>query len=231
MENRRYKVCRDNIHVGEVVRTRYIYNKIFNQFLNTEEDKLNIGYYRSYRSILFVPTEEKLADDLLYNSPNYPILNISDDERCMDFDDKITIIKDAFNISELLKYYGYNEELTYEDIIEIRKTFFSKKFIYDNIELFGYKILKPEEMTFYKHGIEITDPKKIKKRISYYKQQQLLGDVKLVNTGTNILPQEYCRILNERRDCTIWELYGGYNEKLDAFAPHKHEVKVRKLIK
>lgn len=231
MKNREYKVCRDNIYVGEVVRTKCVYNKIFNQFLETDKDKLNIGLYRSYRSMLFVPDEDKLADDLLYDSPHYPILNISDDEKCVGFGDKITVIKEAFNLSELLRYFGYQEELTYKDIIEIRKTFFTKKFIYHNSNLFGYEKVKPEEMIFYKEGIEITEPKKIKQCISYYKKKELLGYAKFFNTGAHVLPTEYWEILNERRDGTLWELCANHDKKLDAFVPHKHEEKTKKLTR
>lgn len=229
MKNKKYKVCRENIYVGEVVKTRCVYHRGIVGVLNTGKGQLDIGSWRSYRSILFTTTEEKLANDLLYNSPNYPILNITDDEICMDFDRSITLVKDAYNLAELLKYFGYNEELTYKDIIKIRKTFFSGKFAYDNCELFGRKEMKPEDWTYYSHGIEITDPKKIKKCIAYERILQLLGHRSFGSTGKNILPREYFDVLNNRRDSTLTECLTYDHEKLDAFAPHKHEEKIKKL--
>jgi beta-lactam-binding protein with PASTA domain len=67
-------------------------------------------------------------------------------------------VKSAYNLSELLKYFGYNERLSYQDIIKMRKTFFSPKFVYNYCELFGYKKTNPEDLIYYKHGVEITVP-------------------------------------------------------------------------
>ncbi len=79
MENKKYVVCRDDIYVGEVVRTdsiSYCYNKN-----NYDYMTLGItGSYKSYRSMLFVPNELNLANDLLYRSPNYPVLKVTEDQ-------------------------------------------------------------------------------------------------------------------------------------------------------
>lgn len=227
MKNRKYKVCRDNIYVGEVIRTRCVYHN--NIVDNTRNGELRVDRWRSYRSILFVPNENNLADDLLYNSPNYPVLNITNNEKCLDFDENIILINDACNLSELLKYFGYNEELTYQDILKIRRTFFSEKFLRDNCELFGYREINPEEMTYYKHDIEITDPKKIKKCITYYKRKQLLGCRDYCSIKENVLPREYWHILSERRDSAFMEQFSRNNKKANAFKPYKREVKVKKL--
>lgn len=145
MENRKYKVCRDNIYVGEVIRTRCVYRCRTTSVSNEKLGQLDVDNWRSYRNILFVPNEDGLASDLLYKSPNYPILNISDDEKYVYFNDRIVLVKDAYNLAELLKYFGYKEEFTYEDIVRIRKNFFTRKFVYDNCELFGYKEMKPKD--------------------------------------------------------------------------------------
>lgn len=229
MKNGKYKVCRDKIYVGEVIKTKCVYHPGRIGILKQKTEKLEVDHWRGYRSILFTLTEDNLANDLLYNSPNYPILNISDNKKCMDFDDHIILVKDAYNLSELLRYFGYNKELTYKNIIKIRKTFFSRKFVYDNCELFGYKESNPENWTYYKYGIEITDPKKIKKCIAYYKRKQLLGHRSFSSTPKNELPRECWDALIERRDSTLLEFLSCDHGKLDIFAPHKHEGKIKKL--
>jgi len=52
---------------------------------------------------LFVPNEEKESNDLLYRSPSYPILNITDDDTCLNLGEKSIVIKDATNLAELLE--------------------------------------------------------------------------------------------------------------------------------
>lgn len=229
MKNKRYKVCRDNIYVGEVIRTRCVFNRGLAVLNGKETEKLGVDRWRSYRSILFTLNEDNLAEDLLYNSPNYPVLNISDDEKCMDFDEHIILVKSAYNISELLKYFGYREELTYEDIVKVRKAFFSPKFVYNYCELFGYKNMKPEELTYYRHGVEITDPKKRKKCIAYEKRQQFLGHRTYLSIDENTLSREYWDVLMNRKDNSLIEtlIYDGV--KVDSFAPYKREGKIKKL--
>ena len=113
MNNRTYTVCRDNIYIGEVVRTSkiYRYEGKTNLFC-TQPGQLNASSWFSYRSMLFVPTEEKLSNDLLYQSPSYPILNITDDDTCLHLKESV-VIKDACNLSALLTYFGYKKELSY----------------------------------------------------------------------------------------------------------------------
>ena len=109
MENRNYKVNRDNIYVGEVVRTDSIYR--YNgdtDFFRTKPGMLDTGSWFSYRSMLFVLNEELLSNDLLYQSPNYPILNVTDDNTCLSLGEKSIVIKDACNLAALLEYFGYN---------------------------------------------------------------------------------------------------------------------------
>lgn len=153
MENRNYKVNRDNIYVGEVVRTDSIYR--YNgdtDFFRTKPVMLDTGSWFSYRSMLFVPNEELLSNDLLYQSPNYPILNVTDDNICLSLGEKSIVIKDACNLAALLEYFGYNRELTFEDILKIRNTFFTGRFAKDNCELFGWKETMAEDVTFYAYG-------------------------------------------------------------------------------
>ena len=59
--------------------------------------------------MLFVPNEDKLSNDLLYKTPNYPILNVTDDETCLNLGEKSIVVKDAYNLAALLEYFGYKK--------------------------------------------------------------------------------------------------------------------------
>lgn len=231
MENRKYKVCRDNVYVGEVVKTSCVYRRGVDINLDLKPGELDISYFKKYRSMLFVLNEEGLASDLLYRSPYYPVLNITDDKVCMDFDNSIILVRNAYNLAELLECFGYEKELTYEDIIKIRKFFFSSKFIYANCQLFGYKEMELDDWIFYKNDIEITKPSEVKKCLAYIRWQRICGHRTFTSIGEGILPRNYFEILNNRRDSGLIEYFSHEYEKIDAFAPHKNEGKIKKLTR
>lgn len=229
MENRKYNVSRDNIYVGEVVRTGSIYRyEGDTELFRTKSGQLSADRWFSYRSMLFVPNEEKLSNDLLYRSPSYPILNVTDDETCLGLGEKSIVIKDACNLAALLEYFGYNKNLTYEDIMRIRKTFFTGRFAKDNCELFGWKEIMAEDVTFYAYGKEVTDPKELKRRRRQFRAEQAAGHRSFSGISESILPREYWDVLDDRGDNTLMDAI-QWHEKMDAFAPHKQEVSVKKL--
>lgn len=86
------------------------------------------------RSMLFVLDEQKCANDLLYDSPHYPIFNISDKDLCIDA--TIAICNYAYNMENFLQVFGYDDKLVYDDIIDIKDKFFYD-FMIDNCELLG----------------------------------------------------------------------------------------------
>ncbi len=226
MENRKYKVCRDNIYVGEVVRTNKIYRyEGDTDFFRTKPGQLNTDSWFSYRSMLFVPNEEKLSNDLLYRSPSYPILNVTDDETCLGLGEKSVVIKDACNLAALLEYFGYNMDLTFEDIMRIRKTFFTGRFARDNCELFGWKEIKPEDWTYYENDVEVTDPKELERRIA----QKRKSRERIFAGIESVLPGEYWDVLDKMGDNDLLHAI-EWHEKMNAFAPHKEEGPVKKLI-
>ena len=231
METRNYKVNRDDIYVGELIS---ITSKIYRHqadytYFHTKPGELNVSSWFSYRSMLFVPNEEKLSNDLLYQSPNYPILNITDDEVCLSLKENSIVIKDAYSLAALLKYFGYAENLSFEDIMKIRKTFFNGKFYRENCELFGVREIKPEDWTYYKNGVEITDPKELKRRIAQERRMQQAGHRCFTNNPGGVLPNEYFNILDERGDAKSLKDAIVWDEKINAFAPDKREGLVRKL--
>lgn len=231
MQNRNYKVNRDDIYVGEVVRTNriYRYDGDTNLFL-TKPGQLTTSSWFSYRSMLFVPNEEKRTDDLLYQSPvqPYPILNVTDDNTCLNLGEESIVIKDAYNLAALLEYFGYGKSLTYEDIVNIRKTFFTGRFAKDNCELFGFKETMAEDVTFYINDTEVTDPKQLEELREEFRARQKAGHRSFSGIGENVLPREYWDVLDNRGDNTLSEAI-EWHEKMNAFAPHKEEGPIRKL--
>lgn len=230
MENKRYVVSRDDIYVGEVVRTNCIYRYLGDSdFSKTKPGKLDTGSWRSFRSMLFVPNENKLANDLLYRSPNYPILNVTDDETCLNLGDNSIVIKDACNLAELLKYFGYRENLTYEDIMKIRKTFFTGRFAKDNCQLFGWKETMAEDVTFYTNGEEVTNPRELERRRRQFRSEQRAGHRMFSGVSESPLPREYWDVLDNRGDNSLMDVIERWDEKMNAFAPHKQEGPVKRL--
>jgi len=230
MENKKYVVCRDNIYVGEVVRTDSIYRyEGDDDFFRTKPGQLRAGSWRSYRSMLFVPNEDKLSNDLLYRTPNYPILNVTDDQTCLNLGENSIVIKDACNLATLLEYFGYKKDLTYEDIIKIRRTFFTGNFAENNCELFGYKETMAEDLTFYDKGEKVTNPIALAKRRMQYRLDQLAGHRMFSGVAESPLPSEYWDVLDERGNNSFMDVIEGWDEKMNAFAPHKEEGPVKRL--
>lgn len=230
MKNKKYVVCRDNIYVGEVVKAECIYRYNEDDVLNKAKlGQLCTCCWKSYRSILFVPDENQLANDLLYRTPNYPILNITDDDTCLNLGKDSIVIKDACNLASLLEYFGYKKDLTYTDIIKIRKTFFKAGFAKDNCELFGYKETMAEDVTFYTNGEVVTDPKELKYRRKQFRLEQQNGHRIFSSLSDSPLPREYWDVLNARCDKTFMEFLIYLDENMNAFTPHKQEGPIKKL--
>ena len=230
MENRNYVVDRDQIYVGEVVRTDRIYRyEGDTDFFNTKPGQLDTGSWRSSRSILFVPTVEKFTNDLLYKSPNYPALNITDDNICLGLGTGSIVVKDSFNLSLLLQFFGYQKDLRFEDIMKIRKTFFTGRFAKDNCQLFGYRETMAEDVTFYKNGEEITNPRELERSRRRFRLEQKAGHRMFSGVFESPLPSEYWNILDDRGDNSFKDVLEGWNEKMNAFVPDKLEGPIKKL--
>ncbi len=231
MENRKYKVSRDDIYVGEVVRTDRVYRYEGDRdFFRTKPGQLSTGSWFSYRSMLFVPNEEKVSNDLLYRSPSYPILNVTDDESCLSLGEKSIVIKDACNLAALLEYFGYNKDLNYEDIMRIRKTFFTGRFAKDNCELFGWKEVQPEDYTYYEKGVKINDPLKLEKLIAREKRSQQAGHRSFFGVSESVLSREYWDVLDDRGDNNLVDVI-QWHKKIDAFEPDEQEGPIKKLTR
>ena len=232
MENKKYVVCRDNIYVGEVVRTDSIYRyEGDDNFFRTKPGQLSTGSWKSYRSMLFVPNENKLSNDLLYRSPNYPILNVTNDETCLNLRENSIVIKDACNLAALLEYFGYKKDLTFEDIMKIRKIFFTGRFAKDHCQLFGLRETMAEDVTFYANGEEVTNPKELERRRRQFRAEQQVGHRMFSGVSESPLPREYWDVLDDRGDNTLIDVIERWDEKINAFAPHKQEGPIKKLTR
>ncbi len=223
MENRKYTVNRSDVYVGAVVRTNMVFRHEGAQsFYGVQPGQLITGSYRLYRSMLFVPDSNAQSNDLLYKSPSYPILNITDDRTCLDVKKNNPVITDAINLDELLAYFGYQEELTYQDLAKIRATFFNGTFAKNHCELFGYRELPKEEIPCYgdkimteQEGLEYCYESRWSRRVFERAHQGPLSSI-------------YWKVLEERGDNDFQDALLNH-KKTDAFLPDKEEGHIKKL--
>lgn len=160
---------------------------------------------RFRRSMLFALDENRHANDLLYNSPHYPILNISPNDDCLSSD--IVVGHYTFEMYELLKYFGYPEEIGYEDALQIRNTFFSCDYALDNCEIFG--VIETGE---HESSLEIFDSSG---------KHRTFNDVK----EDSPLPECYFTMLRRNKD-----LYSHIQKcVIDRFIPSEKEGPIRSL--
>lgn len=229
MENRKYVIKRNAIHVGEVIRSDRIYRyEGKKESITCHPGQLAASSYYSYRSMLFVPDENGLSNDLLYRTPAYPILNITDDETCLNLGNGI-VIKGAYCLAPLLEYFGYKEELYYEDVKRIRKTFFNGSFAKDNCKLFGYKETQPEDYIYFKNGIPINDPVELQRCIANTRLGQKMGYREFSRISNGVLPEDYFHMLDARGDNSLRDVLEDETLNMNAFAPHKEEGQIRRL--
>lgn len=217
MKYSNYIIDRASIYIGIVVE-----NKGEVCSLEDKSNKHYLSSYCAYRPIIFTFDEERQANDLLYNSTNYPVLNYSFEYSYRNPNNKIVVI-DTFCLNDLLKYLGYLELLDLNDIIHIQKEIFTYKFLYENSSLFGYERISPDDKTKYdylsNHLEELTPEQKIKGRKivkvnSYY----------YAKTKEGIFSDELFELLCKCANSNISLLLGDGN-----FKPNKNEGMVRRL--
>lgn len=222
MKNEDYVVRRDAIYVGEVVKSNTVYrlegdkNSEYNQ-----PEKLTTSIWTNYRSMLFVPDENLFSNDLLFDSPAYPVLNITDDETCLSLGNDSVFIKDACSLDKLLEYYGYPEELTLEDVKKLREIFFTGHFAKDNCQMFGWEEL--ENFFEFKSGTKFPLIKKYLENLA-----KITGCRSFQGISESILPREYFNVLDDMGNTQLFDLIQWNETKINSFKPDKKE-KVKKL--
>lgn len=211
MSRSRKEIDRDKITVGQVVNVTEFVIQLSgenNNYTKEDEIEISINSYIPYRSILFYITPEKRAGDLIYSSHDYPILNISDNEACLESG---ILVNDIYNMGSLLKYFGYKKYLSKKQIPEIRNRFFSGRFGMDHCNLFGMEEIIPEEFKPMENGIEIIDPEK---RYEFYKKSiDLDTERSFIPTKKGIFPHELMFYLD-----SVPEMYSH-----DPFVPRTEE--------
>ena len=169
------------------------------------------------RTMLFILDENNHANDLLYDSPHYPIFNISPNEDCLN--STICVLHRTYQIGKILSYFGYPEQLNYKDIVRIRKHLFNCDFVLDNCELFGRYETDPHETSY-----EDYDSKGNHRTFNLVKE-----DSPLSHRYFDCIICNRDQFHREELIQTDPKKYTGVVE--DAFLPNQREGKIRSLHK
>lgn len=217
-------IDRDKICIGKVTK------------INTVKELqggICIVKYTPYRNILFTPDNNK-ANDLLYNSPKYDILELT--SKTPQFNTSKIVVKDIYNISKTLIRLGYSEYLKQDDIIQIRKTVFNKSFLFDNFELFGLEEeIKPVNIENFVCTNDIDYyPTLLIRQIKYIITKLLNKQRYEISNSDDIeemyeMMQQWNAILVLSDDRLRDFINKGFKIKLNAFKPNKKEGKIKIL--
>lgn len=236
-------IQRDSIYVGQVAK-----------IIDFREDLLNniyVGFFKEYRSLLFSLTDELYASDLLYDSPQYPIINTTDNNtirKIKQGNRTFLAVVNSCNLGFLLKCLGYDEFLTKSEVMQIRNTIFSSNFLKNNCDIFGlmkkpspsffvgknFKNMPIEEVDIYGY-YKANYFRKIHLMLKFH-LKQIMGIQEYEFTNdvnwffeTMKLRDEYLSVLNKLKDDTILSIFQKDNVHLDAFKPNKEEGKIKRL--
>lgn len=215
-----YRVKKENIFIGRVVKPT---SK--NQIV-LESGKLSIYRFVPYRSILFTLDAENLANDLLYNSPKYPALNISSNDSC--FNSEI-VIQEGYNLEPLLTFFQFPNYITLQEVITLRKHFFDGTWGFRNCHLFGYREILPEDYEYVKDGKYVDDSETLKQLYQKEKWLQKTGHRVFEKLNDSILPADMMFLFHELGDHSVLDVLQGFEKCRNAFKPHIEEGKIKKL--
>ncbi len=232
-----YSIKRDNVCVGKVISDF----QILTNGKDLDGRKMELGEFYPVRSMLYVPNSLGRAEDLLYSSPQYPIHKLCDDETCKY--SRFMIINST-NMGKFLKAAGYPEDLDYLDVEGIRKKYFKRFYTTTHAEEFGMTevdINTQIERDLYLKDIPNIEARETFKKLrkfqnffglrSEYVYSQAIQETPYEDIHKFFLPPEYFEILREFGDRSIFELWFGYADKMNAFKPEKEEGIVRSLKK
>lgn len=130
--NSNYSISRSNIYTGVLVRG-YKIERAHDDFFERREGEYYLTAYNPYRSMIFSLSENRLAMDLLYDTPEVPVLNYSDVSLVLP---NRLMVDYAVNVSLLLERLGFDEYLEYEDILKF-KDMLNDNLLFENINLFS----------------------------------------------------------------------------------------------
>lgn len=201
-----YRVSRSEIYVGKVV--------------NKQDQEEHI-----YRSILFSINNDNLSQDLLYKSPNYPVINISD---CADA--AAIVVDHIYSLNSVLDYFHFNFLLYYPDVLTIKNLFFNKNFVINNLGLFGIEKEEVRNSSFYEEGMSVQDFVNKIRHMTNTKKKLGSKDPILDLVKEGYLPLEFIDVIYKA--CEISEIALQNKPKLkniDAFTPLKIEGPIKRL--
>ncbi len=158
------------------------------------------------RTILFILNDKNFAEDLLFDSPNYPVLNLSDNESCLMTD--FTISHNIYKIGPVLKYLGFPANITLEDVMKIKETCFSIDWVLNNSSLFGVHETGKDETGYQTLGIDGTNR-------SFN-----------LHLDDGPIPEHFFYAFW----CNKQAYIGPEDEPFDIFDPSKKEGKIKRLI-
>ena len=127
MEALEQKVYRDEIYLGQVVSA---------SFFSNDHEHIFAEINQTLRGILFTIDQYGYADDLLYASSAYPIINHKKERYYFPMGKHI-IIPNAQSLGTLLQICGYDVYVSFQEMQEIKESLFTKGFIENYHELFG----------------------------------------------------------------------------------------------
>ncbi len=175
-------------------------DEIFTGLLMKETSKKDEG--EVLRRIHFIVDENFCANDLLYNAPHYPISLLNENE--------LLLIKKYYYMGELLKKYGFPQDMTYDDVLKI-EVFFKYGWKFDNAHLFGYfKPLQGENSLF----------REIDHRFDVFKSYKLAGE------GSPLPNKDFYYLWNLSNPWNI-----NTNREMDISLPNIKEENVKKLTR
>lgn len=221
LKRAKYTVPRENVYVGQVARIGDTYNALKTTGYVTKGVNycLLLPMSIPLRSMLFTIDKNGLAHDLLYESPNYPVLDWAnpDSINATNHNNNGIIIQSICHLDPLLKYYQYSQLLKYPDIEEIRRKFFNGHFALKHYDLFGYKRIK--------------NP--IRAKVEAIRTFDMDTAVKkcfaIDEEASYILPPEYFGVLDNYGNISFIKSFVS-GRPMHAFVPPELEGKIKKLL-
>ncbi len=128
MKRKKIYINRDSIYVGKLVRVNEI--KRYGSSDTPISDKIGRLYVSDgslIRNILLSIDNDRVMD-LLYHCDDYPILNMTPDEQCLESD---IVIPKVDWIGSLLEHLGFDEKLDFEEIQSIKDWVFTDEILED----------------------------------------------------------------------------------------------------
>lgn len=222
MENNNYVVDRSSIYFGVLVENK---DEIHN--LGDVDSSYYPSIYKVYRPILFRLDENNCANDLLNNTPNYPVLGHLPIHV---FQKNKVMVIDSFCLGDLLKYLGYSELLDLSDVISIRNKIFTYGFLFENSGLFGYERINSCDITVYDYSYNHKEElDRIKPDLRCYARKYIvINGYYFVRTKKEVFPSELFEVISQYVNNRVLIRFGGDFNPLPA---ERNAGNARRLIR